>query len=202
MIEGFRRGDEEKHLEPYEQEEVPELLPDNEEEDVFSPKPIKNFLKKEDIDRAESLDNLIKKISEVDKIKGIPEEGEYDPSYVIKRITDFRDFLRANMEDLQLSVITNKKGIKNDELLKKLVYIPLGLGLRGKVKDLMEREWNEFYARNREVIKAKVPDADNTVPSPLKKTGAQEVKSEREKKGSVRGWLGDKFRSWFGHKNK
>lgn len=113
------------------------------------------FLTEEEVQTAVNIDDLIKKVSSVDKVEGVKEEGEYDSAYVVKKITEFRDFLMENMESLQLSVITERKDGRNDELMRKLVYVPLGLGLRQKVKDLMKEAWDKSFAEKRNEITEK-----------------------------------------------
>jgi hypothetical protein len=102
----------------------------------------------EQVKNARSLDELCQLLQKTDKIAGLPQEGEYTGDYVAQKVRDFEKYFQDNVDRLLLSVITDKKGDLNDELLNKMIYIPVGqddLGLRQKVKDLMEVKWDERF---------------------------------------------------------
>ncbi|MFA6322368.1 MAG: hypothetical protein WCX71_02710 [Candidatus Buchananbacteria bacterium] len=130
-----------------------------------TPKVLKSFITPEMVGQATSLDELCHSLEKFDRVSGTEPEGEYTSDYVIGEIRNFEKYFQENVDHLLLTVITGKKDETNNELWQKLTNIPIGqgsLGLRQKVKNLMEQEWaKRFKEKQTELMTEAISQTNN-----------------------------------------
>jgi hypothetical protein len=104
------------------------------------------------INSAENIDQLCDAITEAGSIKGSKED--YDSKDLNGSIRDIQRYMRKNIKELELAVITGKESNHKEEMGKMLIAITRGgdLDIRQKAKDLLKVEMESYFEDNREEL--------------------------------------------------